>query len=60
MIPTCTSPLAILCGFNYLRAGEGSALPVPIARITAWCHNALMGRIYPQGITRAGYFRRSC
>jgi hypothetical protein len=23
-------------------------VPRPIARITTWCHNALVGRIYPQ------------
>jgi hypothetical protein len=64
--PTYTSPLAILCPFNHLRAGDGSTravmlnhlrhllslqpspVPRPIARITTWCHNALVGASIPR------------
>ena len=46
--------------FLSLQPSPAFPVPRPIARITTWCHNALVGRIYPQGIIRAGYFRRSC
>ena len=43
----------------FLPPSAYPSYPRPIARISTWCHNALVGRICPRG-TCAGNFRRSC
>jgi RNA polymerase sigma-70 factor, ECF subfamily len=45
---------------SYLLCLQPSPYPRPIAPISTWCHNALLGCVYSRGITRAGNCRCHC